>query len=205
MTTLPDWFVKAIAAAPDDDAPRLAAADWWQEHGEGERAEFVRVQIGIERFPNPTFDDRRALEQKLLQSHDYWDCLPFPTYAAHYQWAGTDRNTRVFRRGFIESIICPAADCLAHLDAIRAQHPVRRVRLTTWPGEWATPHTCTIRHRGVAVRAVHMEPGIAAQNCLRGFWPDIRFGLPEPDYEQLARQDQRRILEGAMRRAFARP
>ena len=38
-------FLRAIIEAPDDDAPRLVFADWLDERGEGERAEFIRVQI----------------------------------------------------------------------------------------------------------------------------------------------------------------
>ena len=42
-----DSFIAAIAAAPDDDLPRLVFADWLDEHGEGERAEFVRGHIAL--------------------------------------------------------------------------------------------------------------------------------------------------------------
>jgi uncharacterized protein (TIGR02996 family) len=40
-------LVAAIAANPDDDTPRLAFADWLQEHGEDDRAEFVRLQCEL--------------------------------------------------------------------------------------------------------------------------------------------------------------
>src|SRR5262245_53285184 len=40
-----DAFIQAIIQAPDDDLPRLIYADWLDEHGESDRAEFVRVQI----------------------------------------------------------------------------------------------------------------------------------------------------------------
>ena len=39
-----DALYRAILADPDDDAPRLVYADWLDEHGEPDRAEFVRVQ-----------------------------------------------------------------------------------------------------------------------------------------------------------------
>jgi uncharacterized protein (TIGR02996 family) len=38
-----DAFLRAIADAPDDDAPRLVYADWLDEHGQPDRAEFVRL------------------------------------------------------------------------------------------------------------------------------------------------------------------
>lgn len=36
-------FIEAIAANPYEDTPRLVFADWLQEHGEEDRAEFVRL------------------------------------------------------------------------------------------------------------------------------------------------------------------
>jgi len=38
-------FVSAIAANPADDLPRLVFADWLDEHGDPERAEFIRTQV----------------------------------------------------------------------------------------------------------------------------------------------------------------
>jgi uncharacterized protein (TIGR02996 family) len=45
--TAHDAFLEAICAAPEDDTPRLVYADWLEEHGEGERAEFIRLQCRI--------------------------------------------------------------------------------------------------------------------------------------------------------------
>jgi len=46
-----DALVAAICADPDEDTPRLAYADFLQENGEPERAEFVRAQIDLARTP----------------------------------------------------------------------------------------------------------------------------------------------------------
>ena len=40
-------FLAAICAVPQDDHPRRAFSDWLEEHGEVERAEFIRVQCRI--------------------------------------------------------------------------------------------------------------------------------------------------------------
>ena len=40
----------AILADPDDDTVRLAYADWLDENGQSERAEFIRVQIELARL-----------------------------------------------------------------------------------------------------------------------------------------------------------
>ena len=40
-------FIEAICADPDDDAPRLVFSDWLEEHGNIDRAEFIRIQCEI--------------------------------------------------------------------------------------------------------------------------------------------------------------
>jgi uncharacterized protein (TIGR02996 family) len=42
-------FLHAICARPEDDGPRLIYADWLDENGECERAEFIRVQCELAR------------------------------------------------------------------------------------------------------------------------------------------------------------
>src|SRR3954465_1671476 len=55
-STEPD-LLSAVLAEPDDDAPRLAYADWLADNGQPERAEFVRLQI--ERMRRPRRDPAR--------------------------------------------------------------------------------------------------------------------------------------------------
>jgi uncharacterized protein (TIGR02996 family) len=48
-------LMAAIIANPDEDTPRLALADWLQEHGDEHdqaRAEFIRLQIRAENLPS---------------------------------------------------------------------------------------------------------------------------------------------------------
>lgn len=49
MIVLPTEFTGAIIAEKADDLPRLIAADWLDEHGDQERAEFIRVQCELTR------------------------------------------------------------------------------------------------------------------------------------------------------------
>ncbi|MBO0701086.1 MAG: TIGR02996 domain-containing protein, partial [Zavarzinella sp.] len=44
MSDLHD-LIRACKSEPDDDAPRLVLADWLEEHGQPDRAEFIRRQI----------------------------------------------------------------------------------------------------------------------------------------------------------------
>ena len=59
-------LLKAIIANPDEDTPRLVYADWLQENGDDERAEFIRVQVQLSRTEYP---DLRARESVLLGAH----------------------------------------------------------------------------------------------------------------------------------------
>src|ERR1700682_1902421 len=44
-------FLATILEHPDADAPRLVFADWLEEQGETNRAEFIRVQIELSHPP----------------------------------------------------------------------------------------------------------------------------------------------------------
>lgn len=44
-------ILAAILDAPDDDAVRLVYADWLEENGEADRAEFIRVQVRLATMP----------------------------------------------------------------------------------------------------------------------------------------------------------
>jgi uncharacterized protein (TIGR02996 family) len=160
VPALPDSYLRAILAHPEDDGPRLVAADWWDERGAAERAEFVRVQCELAKFERvpgrppggpellgwlagrheefafmaaflgngPCRCERclRRRERELLAgSRGKW--LDFPI-----TWhVGIDFQ---YRRGFFEVAALTAADFLACADALLAACPLRRVRLTTWPG-----------------------------------------------------------------------
>ena len=43
-------FLRAVREAPEDDAPRLIYADWLEEQGDSDRAEFIRVQCALARM-----------------------------------------------------------------------------------------------------------------------------------------------------------
>jgi uncharacterized protein (TIGR02996 family) len=64
-------LLAAVVANVDDDTPRLAYADWLDEHGRFDRAEFVRVQV--ERARRPAWDAAqvrlRLREHELLGRH----------------------------------------------------------------------------------------------------------------------------------------
>lgn len=136
--TLPEWelLLKAVAASPDDDLPRLVAADWLDEHGEPERAEFIRVQIERAKadtpelawreqalWNNPVFGGTWAMEEcPKIVSFDFTTSVGPPPVS------GWERVT--FRRGFPFRIVCTADEWLRYGSGIVPRQPVRELALT---------------------------------------------------------------------------
>ena len=55
-------LLAAIRAAPADDAPRLVYADWLDEHGRPEQAEFIRVQCDLARLDDAQWEQASLCE-----------------------------------------------------------------------------------------------------------------------------------------------
>ena len=89
-------FLEAILHEPDDVGHRLVFADWLEDHGEEDRAEFIRLQVGRDAL-HPADPRVRAClrrERELLERHEV-------------AWVG--RLARLvrkwrFHRGFVEEI-----------------------------------------------------------------------------------------------------
>jgi uncharacterized protein (TIGR02996 family) len=56
----------AVVASPDDDLPRLVYADWLEEHGDADRAEFIRVQCRLARS-SPADADYFELREREIE------------------------------------------------------------------------------------------------------------------------------------------
>jgi uncharacterized protein (TIGR02996 family) len=64
-------LLRAIGGHPDEDTPRLMYADWLDEHGRAERAEYIRVQIARQRKLATGEDDALLYnrEVELFRAH----------------------------------------------------------------------------------------------------------------------------------------
>ena len=82
-------LLAAIIAHPDEDTPRLVYADWLQENGDPDRAEFIRLHIEWDRRPPyaPPDDD---LKRRLI---------------AAWEAAGLKGSCGIYERGF-DSLAC---------------------------------------------------------------------------------------------------
>lgn len=143
-------FLQVIGENPADDTPRLIFADWLEEHGQPERAEFIRIQCQLARheaavrtrgqgFPAQAmhpdfvlFSRREALrrrERELLATPAGTRFRPDALYGFPCEIA--------FRRGFIASISLPSALFMEHAaNIIEAVPMLEEVRLAdTLPPE----------------------------------------------------------------------
>jgi uncharacterized protein (TIGR02996 family) len=96
-----DVLLRAICASPSDDLPRLAYADWLEEHDDTARAEFIRVQLELARI-DESHERQGALrqrEQELLAAHgDAWEketLAGTTAFALRDMW-----DVSIWRRGF---------------------------------------------------------------------------------------------------------
>ncbi len=138
-------LLAAICAAPDDDLPRLACADWLEEQGQSDRAEIIRVQIELARLPE---GDRRAAklqrrEKALLKQHGSAWC------DTHLGLVGQ------MRRGFIEHVECWPHNALETGATLVERFPVRSLCLRVDHLDWKK------------VRELGRQPWLARLRALR--------------------------------------
>jgi uncharacterized protein (TIGR02996 family) len=163
----PDAFLQAICEAPEDDAPRLIFADWLDEHGEPDRAEFIRLQIELESTPEDSdrWLDLKARAEELRERYRESWAQPFPEENSYYvsEW----------RRGFPDSIHISAPQLLKIGQGLFARIPARRAKIEKiceqgyWDGqdqEWSVAAELAdcpalARLQGLCIREHFMEWG----------------------------------------------
>ena len=158
-------LLRSVIDAPDDDVPRLVYADWLEEHGDHERAEFIRLQIELAgrpherpeivsaRFigawkekideppPEDGSDDRRQREAELLErNRERWlEEVP-----------GSLRPQAVFRRGFVGEMRATVGQIRRHAAALWARVPLDSLLVTSdtsraFPGLLRRPELACLR------------------------------------------------------------
>jgi uncharacterized protein (TIGR02996 family) len=124
-------LLRAIGAHPDEDTPRLMYADWLDEHGRAERAEYIRVQVARQRKLATGEDDAQLYtrEVELYRAHA-------PQWLRELMPPGYDAAIVSGERGFF-------ATARASADAVAsaADHPAAGLitDLTLGPDPWAIP------------------------------------------------------------------
>jgi uncharacterized protein (TIGR02996 family) len=121
-------FLRAIRAAPDDDALRLAFADWLEERGDP-LGEFIRLQCALEpvrdRYHDERVEELRRREEQLLKEHRAEWLGPLDDLTGDYPHV-PGHGTFHFRRGFVEAIHLPVPAFLDRAEELRAWCPLLR-------------------------------------------------------------------------------
>lgn len=113
-------LLAGIIAQPDDDAPRLIYADWLDEQGDTDRAEFIRVQIQLARTPwgHPDAWAIRQRNSDLLGEFQLEWAKPVLDAGAH-MWN--------FERGFLHLADLPLAEFVQHGDRLIQHSTIRKI------------------------------------------------------------------------------
>lgn len=135
MIPLDAGILETICKAPEDLWLRKLAADWWEEQGELDRAEFVRVQLELGEL---VVRDAKSLESLKEREREL-----FLANGGHQlEWMGaTHRLTQAstdwmnhlpwFRNGFVENVTCSPTDFLSHQGNLLQAAPIREVTFTS--------------------------------------------------------------------------
>lgn len=138
----PGRVLQAVLDHPEADGPRLLYANCVQDHGEPERAEFIRVQVELAdtiaaggphakcRYSCGTSECRRpTLERRANHLMG-----PGGIVCARCNWHAPldhdDSSRWEFHRGFLHTVRCPTALWLQHRVELVTRHPLDRVELT---------------------------------------------------------------------------
>src|SRR5262245_30371450 len=118
-----DAFLQDITSHPQDDTPRLIYADWLEEHGQPERAQFIRVQIRLARpgLDALQWEQLHRREQELLREYDQEWLAGLP------KWDGI---TWGFHRGFPGAVQATFAAFQAHAEELFRLMPLQALRLS---------------------------------------------------------------------------
>jgi uncharacterized protein (TIGR02996 family) len=128
--SLEEAFLRDVVAHPDEDAPRLAYADWLQEQGDPvrqARGEFIAVQCAIRR------DEQRGQYRKEMKKRQRELSVGLRTTWLPETTVTGPRHKVEFSRGFVETVQldgegCPLEDFLARAaELFRREPAIRRV------------------------------------------------------------------------------
>ncbi len=109
-------LLAAIAADPDDDAPRLVYADWLLDRGDG-FGEFIHASCKLDALESKAVD---ALAGKLLRKHEKTWLAPIRPFIRTWRW----------NRGLLHEVTCDAKLFTQAAAAIAARTPRGRLELT---------------------------------------------------------------------------
>jgi uncharacterized protein (TIGR02996 family) len=127
-----DALLRSIAEHPEEDTPRLMYADWLEENGRPERAEFVRVQVELGRLGLNHPERHAWVVRNVRFLRDY-----VPGWKAELpQFPGIEWGD--FNRGLVEEVQAQTeAAVIRHAAGIFAEPGVHVLRLARLADGWS--------------------------------------------------------------------
>jgi uncharacterized protein (TIGR02996 family) len=120
-----DALYQAVVESPDEDAPRLVFADWLDDHGEHEQADFIRFQVQMALLPEYDRDHQRGRHHQRTLYFSYSFRHFLPSLPAGMFWP-----TDAFQRGFGARVAARHVDAfLACAEQLFALAPIRHLEL----------------------------------------------------------------------------
>jgi uncharacterized protein (TIGR02996 family) len=151
-------LLKAVCDNPDDDTPRLVFADWLQEHGDEARAEFIRLEVRLQRGRFRPYEEARLNRRR----HEFREHVE--------RWKAEARGAEDVRfyRGFVEQATFASA---ADFERSLQTSPLRRVKIrgsVDLPALLRLPGVCRVAC--VVLTAPVAETDLVA--LAEGKWPN---------------------------------
>jgi uncharacterized protein (TIGR02996 family) len=187
-------LLQAIVESPDDDDVRLVYADWLDENGEPERAEFIRLHCRLARMldtnPDPFQPGGEVISANILRP-EVRDRLLRPLFEVglehvtpgpdHVPWSGCHA---LFRRGFVEGLQVFRTVHIASLGLSAAElfrrTPLRHLQLVV---NWEQPESPPRAPVARAIQTLVALPAIRGLQTLA----ISGYGLDEPTARALLR------------------
>lgn len=178
-----------IRANPDDDLPRLVYADWIQEHGDEERAVYIRVQCELAKVPgypsgwdDSKYPEAAALHRRMVElggprrSAGEWSENQWRWFASRLCWA----EGFITWRGFVRSIRCSVQSWLVNGDAVCRADPIQVVTLTDVMADRLRDEFLKMDDVQGYARAGEQSVGAMWKSLHGNRWPGVEFEFLSP-------------------------
>lgn len=185
-------LLAAILTEPDEDTPRLVYADWLQEYGNENRAQFIRLQVALANWSaselcvqsrKPYYKRRPGRQCSIFSrnpDHNCWcrrDAIQAQSdalVATHGdEWVPRVSAMWDWHRGFVRGVTCTVGDWLASGDELAAAHPVNRVTFMNMIRNPDLTRLCRMYEDRCDVGAAGKHFG----SMLCEMWPRVTFEL----------------------------
>jgi uncharacterized protein (TIGR02996 family) len=134
-----EQLIRAVLLNPADDTVRLAYADWLQENGQPDHAEFIRVQVELDAFKGDWGERERQfyrrekkLKDQYLINYNGWAKELKPAPFRDSQIITAELYSSFIERGFLNEIRLPLQAFFDYAKDLFSHHPITKVVLTDY-------------------------------------------------------------------------